>query len=181
MASASLWGCELKCKLSSRGIIVRFVSLLVRLWVEMSNTGRYDIINLVSLLVRLWVEMSPCGQPYTPLNGQPPCEAVSWNVRTSWTFPGGSLSASLWGCELKYHQKYLINGMDTSASLWGCELKWRYFCSQLQPDPSASLWGCELKFCYFFPGHSLLSQPPCEAVSWNAEFLEFDCFIVTAK
>ena len=157
------------------------VSLLVRLWVEMSNTGRYDIINLVSLLVRLWVEMSPCGQPYTPLNGQPPCEAVSWNVRTSWTFPGGSLSASLWGCELKYHQKYLINGMDTSASLWGCELKWRYFCSQLQPDPSASLWGCELKFCYFFPGHSLLSQPPCEAVSWNAEFLEFDCFIVTAK
>ena len=139
--------------------IINLVSLLVRLWVEMSNTGRYDIINLVSLLVRLWVEMSPCGQPYTPLNGQPPCEAVSWNVRTSWTFPGGSLSASLWGCELKYHQKYLINGMDTSASLWGCELK----------------------FCYFFPGHSLLSQPPCEAVSWNAEFLEFDCFIVTAK
>ena len=153
----------------------------MRLWVEILLCRTLFLVFSVSLLVRLWVEMLPGWQILCTYLRQPPCEAVSWNVRTSWTFPGGSLSASLWGCELKYHQKYLINGMDTSASLWGCELKWRYFCSQLQPDPSASLWGCELKFCYFFPGHSLLSQPPCEAVSWNAEFLEFDCFIVTAK
>ena len=37
------------------------------------------IIN-VSLLVRLWVEISLSGYSYQQHSGQPPCEAVSWNT-----------------------------------------------------------------------------------------------------
>ena len=142
--SASLWGCELKynwcCKLWQR----RKVSLLVRLWVEIFCTMYQIKTSRVSLLVRLWVEMAlpphiflyfPSASlwgcelkcfvllPFVAVLGQPPCEAVSWNIfsfilifhgysqppceAVSWNIADQTgkwsylQSASLWGCELK--------------------------------------------------------------------------------
>ena len=99
--SASLWGCELKCQswhhkchpvprqppceavswntVCSNRPPSLHVSLLVRLWVEISDQRKNIQRLVVSLLVRLWVEIS------------------------SWLFICNfSMSASLWGCELKY-------------------------------------------------------------------------------
>ena len=76
----------------------------------------------VSLLVRLWVEIKHMTTSY-------------WDA----------VSASLWGCELKYWFQFRLYITYTSASLWGCELK----CT---PDVSILV---------------SISQPPCEAVSWN--------------
>ena len=109
-------------------------------------SGRLQWVVLnVSLLVRLWVEISCMIANKLPFNGQPPCEAVSWN--TGYIFCGndGAPSASLWGCELKFHHYGIILLSLTSASLWGCELK--YHCRIFEPFlcVSASLWGCELK------------------------------------
>ena len=81
------------------------VSLLVRLWVEIPFLRWHPWKNLVSLLVRLWVEMHRSSDRYIyslqsaslwgcelkcnniinsqNLLGQPPCEAVSWNTRTT--------------------------------------------------------------------------------------------------
>ena len=54
-----------------------------------------------------------------------------------------------------------------SASLWGCELKY-YSVGCLQSFyQSASLWGCELKCMNYLLTVCFQSQPPCEAVSWN--------------
>ena len=101
------------------------------------------------------------------------------------------MSASLWGCELKFLRKKGGLQAEWSASLWGCELKssqntaksqefgqppceavswncWDIY--QATPDiPSASLWGCELKYYENDGFGSLDSQPPCEAVSWNID------------
>ena len=78
--SASLWGCELKYIGSGEWIVFLSVSLLVRLWVEITKIDPALIQSAVSLLVRLWVEITLNAQRYKPF--------VS--------------SASLWGCELKY-------------------------------------------------------------------------------
>ena len=100
MPSASLWGCELKynnilklyqrhrqppCEAVSWNSFVlsissasAFVSLLVRLWVEILFSFFESLQESVSLLVRLWVE-------------------IVNNRYCSHNFP----SASLWGCELK--------------------------------------------------------------------------------
>ena len=80
----------------------RLVSLLVRLWVEIDWDSRKSPHIAVSLLVRLWVEIDPVSFQdlgttsaslwgcelkcqylgvSTPDARQPPCEAVSWNVR----------------------------------------------------------------------------------------------------
>ena len=142
--SASLWGCELKCctgyySVTGRGQppceavswnasklpwqLAPFVSLLVRLWVEMlsrrqMNGSRpsaslwgcelkyhpYEFFvsfRIVSLLVRLWVEMLQCLSIFRGSDRQPPCEAVSWNAHISTSYARIPLSASLWGCELK--------------------------------------------------------------------------------
>ena len=56
--SASLWGCELKC----------FEFLF--------SLGEIP----VSLLVRLWVEIHQRSGSGKAQQGQPPCEAVSWNA-----------------------------------------------------------------------------------------------------
>ena len=78
--SASLWGCELKCLRGNDLVTPVSVSLLVRLWVEMSRSYSYFLNSFVSLLVRLWVEI------------------IDHSVRIY----ANPLSASLWGCELKY-------------------------------------------------------------------------------
>ena len=101
MTSASLWGCELKFWNRGYTISEKFVSLLVRLWVEMYLKWRNDDEEKVSLLVRLWVEIS-----------------CSPNLSVS------NLSASLWGCELKYTVCTVGVLLRLSASLWGCELKY---------------------------------------------------------
>ena len=83
------------------------VSLLVRLWVEMQPDLWYRSAVLVSLLVRLWVEMVRRLVTVGGVQGQPPCEAVSWNFRYANRTVLATTSASLWGCELKYHWYFL--------------------------------------------------------------------------
>ena len=78
------------------------------------------------------------------------------------------LSASLWGCELKYFIEHPVSAHIVSASLWGCELKFqnrphapsgervsllvrlwveiKLLLPLLTASLSASLWGCELKY-----------------------------------
>ena len=120
--SASLWGCELKCLEVVVFVSVVYVSLLVRLWVEM----RYELTLipalLVSLLVRLWVEMQTC---------------VVLTHRT--------LSASLWGCELKSQYTH------TTTTVY------------CQPPCEAVSWNRFMKINATIS----IRQPPCEAVSWN--------------
>ena len=102
-----------------------------------------------------------------------------------------TLSASLWGCELKcqiIHTRTQIIKVSLLVRLWveiPTPRTYHVTCSS-----SASLWGCELKclipFCYKpvkivsllvrlwvemvrFPVWQAAPtcQPPCEAVSWN--------------
>ena len=100
----------------------------------------------VSLLVRLWVEMSFVRSHPGVYRRQPPCEAVSWNsngdkVQTS---GGVSLLVRLW-------VEIILGSKLESAKR------------------SASLWGCELKCMDIVEHYCVIGQPPCEAVSWNAE------------
>ena len=108
LVSASLWGCELKfsgecglqhgrdsqppCEAVSWNehynhvsLFEIVVSLLVRLWVEILRSKLTTITGLVSLLVRLWVE-----------------------ILTSFFCFSLLLSASLWGCELKFTSWFLL-------------------------------------------------------------------------
>ena len=99
------------------------------------------------------------------LKGQPPCEAVSWNVDHMLLAYADYLSASLWGCELKYNCHPSIWSLHESASLWGCELKSLQGGPRLPRTLSASLWGCELKYCCLtFHGSS-----PQSASLWGCE------------
>ena len=79
------------------------------------------------------------------------------------------MSASSWGCELKYSINYRdshcsfcqplreavswnneytqkATPADKSASSWGCELKCKYGIVFFRQSLSASSWGCELKY-----------------------------------
>ena len=133
---------------------------------------------MVSLLVRLWVEICPNTTRHEKVRGQPPCEAVSWNGFWEVAVSCVKLSASLWGCELKYSCIYISGDSlyvsllvrlwveislslivflwPLSASLWGCELKYKWACAKILSFSSASLWGCELK----------CSMPP---LKWEAQ------------
>ena len=86
-------------------MILKIVSLLVRLWVEISRKRNHwrtalsaslwgcelkwiiqntkETGERVSLLVRLWVEISFPSYPGVIESSQPPCEAVSWNSYAS--------------------------------------------------------------------------------------------------
>ena len=168
------------------------VSLLVRLWVEIPPLS---LIRNGMTSASLWgceLKYRYTISPECVIPRQPPCEAVSWNVSKEEYDEDVQVSASLWGCELKYYtvdNLWRIQGqppceavswnysvhwdiMDgkQSASLWGCELKWKLLTDAVRSVPSASLWGCELKFQEPWQGDSVLSQPPCEAVSWNENF-----------
>ena len=55
------------------------------------------------------------------------------------------MSASLWGCELKWCFRCGNRNLWWSASLWGCELKYINPITEENTVASASLWGCELK------------------------------------
>ena len=126
------------------------VSLLVRLWVEISASPSYH---------NRWPCQPPCeavswnklhGTPQPRIWGQPPCEAVSWNIGISagpyhvmvsllvrlWVeiplleychpIPTVSLLVRLW-VEIKPYS--MLPGPLMSASLWGCELKYIFHIS----------------------------------------------------
>ena len=124
----------------------------------------------------------------SPSMSQPPCEAVNWNV-----FPpkekGWSLSASLWGCELKFlcgcivlfqfcqppceavnwnksiHLRMSKNIVSLLVRLW-IEMKWLMISAgsgNSQPPCEAVNWNAILLQVFLI----LSRQPPCEAVNWN--------------
>ena len=143
--SASLWGCELKYRHIHLVIWHISVSLLVRLWVEIRNS---------EIRQRIWP-------------GQPPCEAVSWNMLRPSYHGAGGRSASLWGCELKWCKsvqkpktgvsllvRLWVEISVTKNALYGdtvsllvrlwVEIEIMEDCT-IACQSSASLWGCELK------------------------------------
>ena len=99
------------------------------------------------------------------------------------------MSASSWGCELKYIQTtrkksnnsqplreavswnfcaaVQCRGYWPSASSWGCELKLTLTLCSAVTCSSASSWGCELKCSVFAADVCCPGQPLREAVSWN--------------
>ena len=166
--SASLWGCELKCQswhhkchpvprqppceavswyfISCEDIFRLFVSLLVRLWVEMSNpNSSRTFASNVSLLVRLWVEIISWYVGSTKDSRQPPCEAVSWNAWCPFTEAAADRQPP---CE---------------AVSWNIKRLRKEQSTRSQPPCEAVSWNSKAdktvlqKSC----------QPPCEAVSWN--------------
>ena len=102
---------------------ISFVSLFMRLWVEICPDVNIRLYRNVSLFMRLWVE----------INHDHEC---LWIGR----------SASLWGCELKCWRIESTIFCVPSASLWGCELKYVKTSDIPVVVGSASLWGCELKY-----------------------------------
>ena len=100
------------------------VSLLVRLWVEIIILYSRRLMKSVSLLVRLWVEILKRISNYQTTKRQPPCEAVSWNT-VGLLWPLAYLRQP--PCEaVSWNREYPLNvlAQNQSASLWGCELKW---------------------------------------------------------
>ena len=120
------------------------VSLFVRLWVEIS--GQFQIFSnwLVSLFVRLWVE-------------------ICW-ISRSLVWKQVSLFVRLW-VEMK--TQWYGRSKVVSASSWGCELKYYVLIPPVLQSASASSWGCELKCVSCLRRTICTRQPLREAVSWN--------------
>ena len=169
LPSASSWGCELKYMVVEQLLPWGYVSLLVRLWVEM------------------------CIMP-SEVHGserQPPREAVSWNTQGSTRWERTASSASSWGCELKCQQNRVWTS-QTSVSLlvrlwveihklhqaalrrsrqppreavsWNAMHHASVARTHRQPPREAVSWN----FMFHIPFPLFLRQPPREAVSWNA-------------
>ena len=167
--SASSWGCELKCIKTAKRKQLQFVSLFVRLWVEMPQTLHFFTALFVSLFVRLWVEMWNFSTDVEHIYRQPLREAVSWNF---WVVPFissfiVSLFVRLW-VEIYISEEMQYSGK--SASSWGCELKYGMRVCGLkrkgQPLREAVSWNVKNKVSV---GESN-RQPLREAVSWNKIF-----------
>ena len=199
--SASLWGCELKYGGQVYQKHRTYVSLLVRLWVEIPTPRTYHVtcsssaslwgcelkclipfcykpVKIVSLLVRLWVEMVRFPVWQAAPTCQPPCEAVSWNTLHAFVKNWRQQSASLWGCELKSQT------LELSTVRSGCQppceaVSWNR-CICYSPSVglmSASLWGCELKYIEALTRKSKAGSASlwgCE-LKWSNEFRWF-CF-----
>ena len=142
-SSASSWGCELKCY---HHIFFMFIKCQpLREAVSWNNSEcRCNLQSSVSLFVRLWVEML----------ARPKASSTQ-------------LSASSWGCELKYHisQPWKCSShVSLFVRLWV-----EMYCSgsKLIVVLSASSWGCELKCAERKWHNSKKGQPLREAVSWN--------------
>ena len=169
------------------------VSLLVRLWVEMLSISSSALLYFVSLLVRLWVEICipslvvslsgsaslwgcelKCSiflHPLQPDLGQPPCEAVSWNVATrilkTDDMSQPPCEAVSWN--IFNNMFLLLIVVSLLVRLW-VEILWKR--TRRRKTWSASLWGCELKSLSPLFNASNSRQPPCEAVSWNKKLQE---------
>ena len=104
--SAFSWGCELKYQYNLCKHLQFWVSLFVRLWVEIYK-ARYTtkanrcqpLREAVSWNVHTW-HVSISGQ------SQPLREAVSWNMTCDTLYLTTRSSVSSWGCKLKYEQSY---------------------------------------------------------------------------
>ena len=209
--SASLWGCELKWK-SGCFVTLEHGQPPCEAVSWNVNVDRIDATVMgqppceaVSWNIKLdyerrtelcqppceAVSWNPILSTVTPIHQcQPPCEAVSWNVSKEEYDEDVQVSASLWGCELKFLSLTVIpinssqppceavswneKALDRmecgkeSASLWGCELKWpgdSIHAGTLCVSLLVRLW-VEI-IVSFSPDTPLLCQPPCEAVSWN--------------
>ena len=117
----------------------------MRLWVEIMSISWDPEPKNVSLLVRLWVEMFSMG--------------IVLLLRL--------LSASLWGCELKWQSHCLRlfqHAVSLLVRLWVEISRLMKFSRMLVVSLLVRLWVEILIFLQFawLPG-----QPPCEAVSWN--------------
>ena len=102
---------------------------------------------------------------------QPLYEAVSWNSSLLHLSVMLILSASLWGCELKYC--YTQHWFETGLVSLFMRL-WVEICKNIRHSGcgwSASLWGCELKWVQFIYEPPGVRQPLYEAVSWNVVIL----------
>ena len=80
LLSASLWGCELKYFFHSQTALFPYVSLLVRLWVEIEmeiifRDGSTTSASLWGCELKYFFKSFICF-----FCSQPPCEAVSWNI-----------------------------------------------------------------------------------------------------
>ena len=148
-----------------------YVSLLVRLWVEI-----FILLNnnYLTLSASSWGCELKCQilALETGIIRQPPREAVSWNENYTGKGIAKTESASSWGCELKFHEGDTIhrwNVVSLLVRLW-VEISCRprnYFILT-----SASSWGCELKYIRTLPANRFFyCQPPREAVSWNVRTL----------
>ena len=148
--------------------LIIFVSLLVRLWIEIYNVVLVpphshcqppcEAVNWNLITVK-FEQKCECQPPceavnwnsvelhfLTPVTSQPPCEAVNWNISVFTFFSAFcvSLLVRLW---IEMRQKTRIQHQELpSASLWGCELKFGYSVLCCCDSLSASLWGCELKY-----------------------------------
>ena len=164
--SASLWGCELKCSTKRREPgqysqplyeavswnlcrgkcrADRFVSLFMRLWVEITDD---EIEYRISPSASLW----GCELKYDIIwtmaktaDSQPLYEAVSWNTQKELESRESMRSASLWGCELK------------------CDVRCRLHSWGRQPLYEAVSWNIPQGMI----GEQKKCQPLYEAVSWN--------------
>ena len=145
MASASLWGCELKWWFSGIKQLWRKSASLWGCELKFWLGSQQAFLGLVSLFMRLWVEMRKVKEILEKGRGQPLYEAVSWNTfryyRAKW-FYFVSLFMRLW-VEIACSNFIIV--LLLSASLWGCELKYRYNTRQSESR----------------------RQPLYEAVSWN--------------
>ena len=121
-------------------------------------------------------------------NRQPLREAVSWNITLAGIVISVILSASSWGCELKwfcYTKCYFLQRQPLREAvswnaiyaiilsapivslfvrLW---VEISYGKSGTEPLWSASSWGCELKYLHRKALQVNHRQPLREAVSWN--------------
>ena len=165
--SASLWGCELKWSWRFKWRSVQrqppceAVSWNINRTRAESTSLRQPPCEAVS-----W-NTAICAHCAVQVR-QPPCEAVSWNASGSCSHPDRLLSASLWGCELKYFPFfwfYFFSIVSLLVRLWveiyhalaHVALSW------CQPPCAAVSWNSNLNVQTEINN----SQPPCEAVSWN--------------
>ena len=122
----------------------------MRLWVEMRLSVLTFSKPLVSLLVRLWVEILQKAMSVMKWEGQPPCEAVSWNTR------------ALPICSNLHRQP------PCEAVSWNAPLVLTDGIILCQPPCEAVSWNVRETHNF----STCPRQPPCEAVSWNVRILK---------
>ena len=159
-------------KNNSPDLLVIAVSLLARLWIEIPYLWKWcmyiqsaslrgcelkffwcviiTVLVKVSLLARLWIEIRWWYDVCPVLPGQPPCEAVNWNV-DNWLYSkfwSVSLLARLWIEIITSHSDPICNGRQPP-----CEaVNWNHL-----PQTDKLRTDC---------------QPPCEAVNWNVDLCD---------
>ena len=123
LGSASLWGCELKYNIQICSCNIRYSQPPCEAVSWNTNYECTEKEAYVSLLVRLWVEMS-WGYRLWGVHLSASLWGCELKSQCLLRIIRRLTSASLWGCELKYNCGNLITDCFRSASLWGCELKW---------------------------------------------------------